>query len=70
MKIKGPLQSADNHKNVKMGRCHLKIFPRTNGPILTKLGTNHLWVEGIHVFSNDGDCHSPRGYNSKRVKIH
>jgi hypothetical protein len=46
---KGPdhLLRGDNHKNVKMGWCHLKIlFSRTTGPILTKLGTNHPWWEG------------------------
>jgi hypothetical protein len=37
---------------------------------LTKLGTNHPWVKGIKVCSNEGDCPSPRGDNSKRVKIH
>jgi hypothetical protein len=32
----------DNHKNVKMGWGHLKIFfSRTTGPILARLGTNH-----------------------------
>jgi hypothetical protein len=37
-----PLQRGDNHKNVKMGWGHLKIFFfRTTVPILTKLGTNH-----------------------------
>jgi hypothetical protein len=25
--------------------------------------------EGIHVCSNEGDCPSPRGDNSKKVKI-
>jgi hypothetical protein len=31
-----PLQRGDNHKNVKMGLGHLKIFfSRTTGPILT-----------------------------------
>jgi hypothetical protein len=41
----GPLQRGDNHKNVKMGWGHLKIFSsRTTGPILTKLGTSHPWV--------------------------
>jgi hypothetical protein len=66
----GPLQRGDNHKNVKMGWCHLKIFTRTTGPILTRLGTNHPWREGIQVCSKEGDCSSPRGDNSKRVKIH
>jgi hypothetical protein len=46
------------------------FFSRTTGPILIKLGTNHPWGEGIQVCSNEGDCPSPRGDNSKRVKIH
>ena len=46
------------------------FFSRTAGPILTKLGTNHPWGEGIQVCSNEGDCPSPRGDNSERVKIH
>ena len=67
----GPLQRGDNHKNAKMGWGHLKIFfSRTTGPILTRLGTNHPWVEGIEVCSYEGDNPSPRGDNSKRVKIH
>jgi hypothetical protein len=41
-KVPVPLQRGDNHKNVKMGYGHLKIFlSRTTGPILTRLGTNH-----------------------------
>jgi hypothetical protein len=40
----GPLQRGDNHKNVKMGWGHLKIFfSRTTGPILTRLDKNHPW---------------------------
>jgi hypothetical protein len=67
----GPLLRGDNYKNVKMGRGHLKIFfSRTTGPILTKLGTNHPWGEGIQVCSNEGGCPSPRGDNSETVKIH
>jgi hypothetical protein len=47
-KGRSPLQKGDNHKNVKMGWGHLKIFLfRTIGPILTRLGTNHPWVKGI-----------------------
>jgi hypothetical protein len=39
----GPLQRRDNHKNVKMEWNHLKIFfSRTTGPILSRLGTDHL----------------------------
>jgi hypothetical protein len=64
-----PLQRGDNHKNVKMGWGHLKIFFRTTGPILTRLGTNHFWVKGIQVCSKEGDSHSPRGDNCERVKI-
>jgi hypothetical protein len=45
------------------------FFSRTTGPILTRLGTNHPWVEGIQVCSNEGDIPSPKGDNSKRVKI-
>jgi hypothetical protein len=65
---KGPglLLRRDNYKNVKMGWSHLKIFfSRTTGPILTRLGINHRWEEGIQVCSNEGDCRSPRGDNSE-----
>jgi hypothetical protein len=40
----GPFKRGDNHKNVKMGWGHLKIFSRTTGPILTRLNTNHRYV--------------------------
>jgi hypothetical protein len=69
---KGPghLQKGDNHKNVKMGWGHLKIFfSRTIWPILTRVGTNHPWMKGIQVCSKKGECPSPRGDNSKIVKI-
>jgi hypothetical protein len=67
----GPLQRGDNHKNVKMGWVHLKIFfSRTTGPFLTRLGTNHPWRERIQVFLKKGDSPSPRGNNNERVKIH
>jgi hypothetical protein len=67
----GPFQRGDNHKNVKMGWGHLKIFfSRTIGPILTRLGTSYPWVKGIQTCSNEGDSSFPRGDNSKRVKIH
>jgi hypothetical protein len=67
----GPLQRGDNHKNIKMGWGHLKIFfSRTTGPNLTRLGTNHPWVKEIQVWSKEGDSPSPRGDNSERVKIH
>jgi hypothetical protein len=49
---------------------HLKIFfSRTIGTILTRLGTNYLWVKGIQICSKDGDSPSPRGDNNERVKI-
>jgi hypothetical protein len=66
----GPLQRGDNHKNVKMGWGHLKIFSRTTGPILTRLDTNHPWVKEIQVCTKEGDSLSPRGDNSERVKMH
>jgi hypothetical protein len=66
----GPLQRGDNCKTVKMGCSHLKIFSRTTGPTLTRLSTNHPWREGIHVYSKEGDCPSPKEDNSERVKIH
>jgi hypothetical protein len=37
----GALQKVDNHKNAKVGWGLLKIFSRTIGPILTRLGTRH-----------------------------
>jgi hypothetical protein len=54
-----------------MGWGHLKIFfSKTTGPILSRLGINYPKGEGIHLCSNEGDYPSPRGDNSKRVKIH
>jgi hypothetical protein len=38
----GPLQKGNNNKNVKIGWGLLKIFSRSTGPILTRIGTNHL----------------------------
>jgi hypothetical protein len=32
-----------------MGWVYLKVFSRTTGPILTRLGTNYPWVKGIHA---------------------
>jgi hypothetical protein len=51
----GPLLRGDNHKNVKMGRGHLKIFfSRTTGPILTRLGINHPWGRGLKFVQMKG----------------
>jgi hypothetical protein len=61
----GSLQRGDNHKNVKMGWGHLKIFfSKTIGPILTRLGTNYPWIKGIPICSIEGDSPFPRGDNS------
>jgi hypothetical protein len=66
-----PLQRGDNHRNVKMGWGHLKIFfSRTTGPNLTRLGTNHPCGNGIQICLIEVDIPSPRGDNSKRLKIH
>jgi hypothetical protein len=46
----GPLQRRYNHKNVKIGWDHLKIFFRTKRPILTRLGTNHPWGRDSNLF--------------------
>jgi hypothetical protein len=48
----------------------LDFFSRTTEPILTRLGTDHLWGEGFQVSLNEGDYPSPRGDNSKSVKIY
>jgi hypothetical protein len=65
----GPLLRGDNHKNVKIGWGHLKIFfSRTTWPILTRLSINHSCAKGIQVCPNEWDCPSPREDNSKRVK--
>jgi hypothetical protein len=48
----------------------LKIFFfRATGSILTRLGTNHPWIESIQMFLKEGDSPSPRVDNSERVKI-
>jgi hypothetical protein len=47
----GPdLQRGDNHKNIRIGWGHFKIFfSRTTGPILTRLRRNHHWVEDRQI---------------------
>jgi hypothetical protein len=65
-----PLQRGDNHKNVKIGWGHSKIFySRSTGPSLTRLGTIHPQRKGIQACSNKGDSPSPSGDYSKRVKM-
>jgi hypothetical protein len=47
---KGPGTSSsrgDNLKSVKIGWGNLKIFSRTTGPILTRLGSNHPRGRGV-----------------------
>ena len=39
-------------------------------PISTKLGTNLLWMKGIHVCSKEVSSPFPRGDNYKIAKIH
>jgi hypothetical protein len=46
------------------------FFSRTTGPILIRLGTDHPWVKGFQVSSNEGDRPSPRGDISKKEKMH
>jgi hypothetical protein len=60
----GPLQRGDHHKNVNIGWGILKIFSRTTGPFLTRLGTNRPWGKWIQVCPNEGERPSPRGGNS------
>jgi hypothetical protein len=49
-----------------MGWGHLKMFfSRTTRPILNRLKKNHPWEK-----LNKVDCPSPRGGNSKGVKLH
>jgi hypothetical protein len=45
------------------------FFSRTTGPNSIKLGTNHPWVKGIQVCSNEGPGLFQRGDNYKNVKI-
>ena len=64
-----PLQRGDNHKNVKIGWGHLKIFfSKTTVPISTRLGTNHPWVMGIQVCLKEGD--SPFAKSENALKIY
>ena len=55
--------------------CKLFIFSTsspcsTTGPIPTKLGTKHPWVEGIQVCSNEGSRPFLRGDMSENVKLY
>ena len=49
------------YKVAKIHWQNFKIFfSRTTGPIPTKLKTNHPWVKGIQVYSNEGSHAFPR----------
>ena len=66
----GPFPREDNSKFAKIHWQILKIFfSRTDGPISTKLGRNHLWVKGIQFYSNEGLLHFPSEDNYKITKI-
>ena len=45
------------------------FFSRTSWAASTKLSTNHLWVKGIQVCSNERPLFFPRGYNWEIIKI-
>ena len=65
-----PSSRGDNSKIMKIyGEYLKKIFFRTSGPVSTKLGIKHPWVEEIKIlFSNKESCFSTRGDNSLFVK--
>ena len=46
------------------------FFSRTIGPISTKLGTEHPWMEGIQVCSIEWPRPSPRGDDSEIIKLY
>ena len=47
---------------------NFRFFSRSIGPISTKLGTKHPWVEGIQVCSNEVPYPFPTGDNSENIK--
>jgi hypothetical protein len=51
-----------------MGWGHLKIFSRTTGLILTRLGTNHPWRERIQVSLKERDSPSLGEIIAKELK--
>jgi hypothetical protein len=54
-----------------MGWSHLKIFfSRTTVPISARLGTDHPYVKGIQICTNEGDDPFSSGDNSERLKTH
>ena len=59
--------------NYEIAEIHWQIkkifFSRTTGPISIKIGTNHPWVKGILVYSNEKPRIFPKGDNYKIAKI-
>ena len=43
---------------------------KTTGPMSTKFGTKHPWVDGIKFFTNKGPHPSSNGDNTKIIKIY
>ena len=66
-----PSQRGDKSEIVKI---ILKIFKnpllKSTGPISTKFGIKHPWVDGIQIFTNKGPHPSSSGDNSKIIKIY
>ena len=64
-------QRGDNYESAKIHWQIFKMFfSRTNGPVSTKLSTNHPCVEGSQVCSNEGPRPFPKGDNYEIAKIH
>jgi hypothetical protein len=51
-----------------MGWGNLNIFSSTTGVILTRLGTNHPWIEEIQMSLKEGLNPLQGGNNSEVVK--
>jgi hypothetical protein len=69
MKGNALLQGEIIVKKQKYTKKFQKIFSRTTGPISIKLGTNHPWVKGIPVCSNEGADPLQRGDNYKNRMV-
>ena len=55
---------------VKISYQHLEIFfPRTTGPISTKLGTKHPWAKGVQVYTNEVPHLFRRGNNRENTLL-
>ena len=56
-----PISRGDSNEKGKIQWRNLKIFSRTSGSILTKIGTKHHWVKKIHVCRKKGPGPFPTG---------